>query len=57
MDRLLIVDRTTTVRFLALVTLALAQTLDLGDVPVMIRRHGRAAEVNPIVHTSSIRSG
>ena len=51
MDPSLIVDRTTTVRFLALITLALAQTLDLGTFQWMIRLHGRTAELNPVAHT------
>ena len=49
MDRSLIVDRTTTVRFLALTTLVLSQTFDLGTFQWMIRQHGRTAELNPIV--------
>ena len=49
MDPSLIVDRTTTVRFLALSTLVLSQTLDLGTFQWMVRQHGRTAELNPIV--------
>ena len=49
LDRSLIVDRTTTVRFLAMTTLVLSQTFDLGPFQWMVRQHGPAAELNPIV--------
>ena len=49
MDSGPIVDRATTVRLLALTTLALAQALDLVTFSVMISRHGLAAEANPLV--------
>jgi hypothetical protein len=46
----LIVDRTTTVRFLALTTLVVAQTFDFGTFHWMVRQRGMNAELNPIVH-------
>ena len=49
LDPSLIVDRTTTVRFLALTTLVAAQTFDLGTFQWMVRQHGLHAELNPIV--------
>ena len=56
-DPSLIVDRTTTVRFLALSTLVLAQTFDLATFQWMVRRHGLHAEINPIVQDLFARSG
>ena len=49
LDPSLIVDRTTTVRFLALTTLVAAQTFDLGTFQWMVRQHGLHAKLNPIV--------
>ena len=48
-DPSLIVDRTTTVRFLALTTLVVAQALDMATFQWMVRQHGLHAELNPIV--------
>ena len=48
-DPTLIVDRTTTVRFLALTTLALAQSFDLATFQWMVGQHGVHAELNPLV--------
>ncbi len=48
-DPTLIVDRTTTVRFLALTTLVLAQTFDLATFQWMVGQHGLHAELNPLV--------
>ena len=50
-DPTLIVDRTTTVRFLALTTLALAQLFDLATFQWMVGQHGPHAELNPLVIT------
>ena len=54
---MLIVDRTTTVRFLALTTLVLAQTFDLATFNWMIRQHGLHHEANPIVQNLFESSG
>ena len=54
---MLIVDRTTTVRFLVLTTLVVAQAFDLATFQWMVRRHGLHAEVNPIVQDLFARSG
>jgi hypothetical protein len=56
-DRSLIVDRTATVRFLALSTLVLAQTFDLATFQWMVRLHGLHAEANPIVRDLFQASG
>jgi hypothetical protein len=48
-DPALIVDRTTTVRFLALTTLVLSQTFDLATFQWMVGQHGLDAELNPLV--------
>jgi len=45
---MLVADRTTTVRFLALTTLVVSQALDLATFQWMIREHGLHAELNPI---------
>ena len=50
-------DRTTTVRFLALTTLVVAQTFDLGTFQWMVRQHGLHAELNPIVQDLFESSG
>src|SRR6476660_8178946 len=43
------IERGTSVRFLRLATLCLAQALDLATFSVMVARHGTAAEANPFV--------
>src|SRR4029077_17767377 len=50
-------DRPTTVRFLALTTLVLAQTFDLATFNWMIRQHGLHHELNPIVQNLFASSG
>jgi hypothetical protein len=44
-----VVGRAASVGFLRLVTLALAQALDLATFSLMVARHGGMAEANPIV--------
>jgi hypothetical protein len=46
----LAVDRATSIGFLRLATLALAQGFDLATFSVMVARHGAMAEANPIVN-------
>jgi hypothetical protein len=43
------VGRAASIGFLRLMTLCLAQALDLATFSVMVARHGVAAEANPIV--------
>ena len=45
----LAVDRATSVGFLRLATLFLAQAFDLATFRIMVARHGVIAEANPIV--------
>jgi hypothetical protein len=51
------VGRAASVGFLRLATLFLAQALDLATFSLMVARHGRVAEANPIVGSMFESSG